>query len=136
MRMTIEEIRNTLRERGWTQKRLADMLHVHQVTLGLILTGKNKLTPQLEAHIEQLFSRRKEPHIDLELSLPNAVVERWVPDFAQLAPEQRKAAVEAVLREAAQKLIREGERQFSQQEPAGIRDFCTTLQPAPAPCGE
>ncbi len=129
--MTIEEIRIALRERGWTQKELARMLHVHPVTLGLILTGKNKLTPQLEAHIELLLNSSKEQLIIHKISLPDLVVERWVPDFEKLAPEQRVAAVQAVLHDAAQWLIREGEKQFTEEELANIRQFCSTLRPEP-----
>lgn len=130
--MTIEEIRAALKARGWTQKELASMLHVHPVTLGLILTGKNKLTPQLAAHIELLLSNKREQLFIHKVSLPDCVVEHWVPGFDELNEEQRKAAVLAVLKDAAKWLIHEGEKQFSAEELANIKNFCSTLSHLPA----
>ena len=129
--MTIEEIRAALQERGWTQKELAAMLHVHPVTLGLILTGKNKLTPQLEAHIELLLARQKEQVIVHKVSLPDGVVERGVPGFNNLSEEQRLTTVQAVLQDAVKWLIQEGEKQFSTEELAQIRAFCSTFNGMP-----
>lgn len=132
--MTIEEIRIALRERGWTQRAFAKMLHVHPVTLGLILTGKNKLTAQLEAHMELLLNLRCEQLIIHKVTLPAPVVQRWMPGIESLTPELRTTAMKAVLQDAALWLITEGRKQLSEGELADISNFYTTL--CPPSCSE
>ena len=132
--MTIEEIRSELQKRGMTQKELAAMLHVHPVTLGLILIGKNKLTEQLAAHIELLFDNmRQNDPVEHTLTLPETVVERWMPSFRTLPESQRSAAILDVIHKAVHWLICEGEKQFTPQELANIRAFCEAQSTPPAP---
>ena len=130
--MTIEEIRIALQARKWTQRELASMLHVHPVTLGLILTGKNKLTSQLEAHIELLLARKTEQLIFHKITLPDHIVARWVPGFDKLSEEERQKAVKTVIENAVQVLVRKGEEQFSDDERCNIRSFCTRFEGMPA----
>ena len=66
--MTIEQIKQRLAELKWTNKRLAEKLHIHEVTLNLILSGKNKLTDQLSAHIELLLNNAQEQLIMFKIT--------------------------------------------------------------------
>ena len=124
--MTIKEIRNTLTARGWTQKQLAQQLHIHPVTLGLILIGKNTLTAQLAAHIELLFEHTKVRELPRTLEdasflslllyfLQSLIKEEATPctqeqrdkisalagDFAQLVHQSRNIAAQQNPRESA-----------------------------------
>ncbi len=110
------------------------MLHVHPVTLGLILIGKNKLTDQLAAHIELLFDNmRKNDSTEHNLPLPESVVERWMPRFMELPESQRSAAILDIIHKAVHWLIQEGEKQFTPEELANIRNFCESHANPPAP---
>lgn len=128
MGMTIDEIKQALRERGWSNKKLAEMLHIHEVTLNLILSGKNKLTDQLSAHIELLLGNTQEQLIMYKITYPDAVVQSWLPGWDELTPEQRKAGIEAVLREATEQLVAEQEARMTPEEVARLKAFCSTLR--------
>lgn len=119
--MTIDEINNSLQRLGWTKKELADKLHIHPVTLNLILTGKNRLTEQLAAHIELVLNDHQEQLLVFRVSYPDAICERWVPGWERLTEEQRVQAVEAVLQSAAEQLAADYERTLPEADRAMIR---------------
>lgn len=125
--MTIKEIRTALAARGWTQKQLAQQLHIHPVTLGLILIGKNNLTAQLAAHIELLFEHTKArelpgtlentPDISLLLYFLQSLIQEEAPpctqeqlgklsalacEFAQLVSQVRNTVIQQTSREKAE----------------------------------
>lgn len=129
--MTIEQIKQRLAELKWTNKRLAEKLHIHEVTLNLILSGKNKLTDQLSAHIELLLNNAQEQLIMFKITYPDAVVQSWLPGWEKLTDEQRKAGIEAVLREAAEQLISEQKARMTPEEVESLKAFCSTLRGAP-----
>ena len=126
--MTIDEINETLQRMGWTKKELAERLHIHPVTLNLILTGKNRLTPQLAAHIELLLNNSMEQLLIFKVSYPDALCERWVPGWERLTEEQRVQAVEAVLQSAAEQLAADYERTLPEEDRALIRKMLGGLR--------
>lgn len=126
--MTIEQIKQRLAELKWTNKKLAEKLHVHEVTLNLILSGKNKLTDQLSAHIELLLNNTQEQLIMYKITYPDALCRSWLPGWDDLTEEQRRVGLEAVLREAAQQLILEQEARMTPEEVEQLKAFCATLR--------
>ena len=126
--MTIEEINAALVSLGWTKKELAERLHIHPVTLNLILSGKNKLTDQLAAHIELLLKDQQEQLLIFKVSYPDALCERWVPGWERLTEEQRVQAVEAVLQSAAEQLAADYERTLTPEDREMIHYFLGGLR--------
>lgn len=126
--MTIEEIKQALRERGWSNKKLAEMLHIHEVTLNLILSGKNKLTDQLAAHIELLLGSTQEQIMLFKVTYPEVLCRAWLPGWDELTPEQRQDGLQAVMLEAAKLAAADGEKELSPEQWAELRAFCSTLR--------
>ena len=119
--MTTEEIKKKLEQIGWTQKDLADRLHIHPMSLNRVLAGRAALTPQLEAHIELLLNDQMEQTLIFKVTYPDAICERWVPGWERLTEEQRVQAVEAVLQSAAEQLAADYERTLPEADRALIR---------------
>lgn len=119
--MTTEEIKKKLEQIGWTQKDLADRLHIHPMSLNRVLAGRAALTPQLEAHIELLLNDQMEQTLIFKVTYPDAICERWVPGWERLTEEQRVQAVEAVLQSAAEQLAADYERTLPEEDRALIR---------------
>lgn len=126
--MNIEEIKQAIKARGWSNKKLAQLLNVHVVTLNLILSGKNKLTDQLRAHIELLLNSTQEQLIMFKLTYPEALCQSWLPGWDELSPEQRQKGIEAVLLEAARLAVEETEREMTEEEIEKLKEFCSTLR--------
>ena len=99
----INHIRQELRARGWSQKNLAEKLRIHPVTLGLILTGKNKLTPQLAAHIELIFKSTSAYMIER----PENAEQDGKSNFMELSTEHRLYVLHSLLNDMAQWLHQE-----------------------------
>ncbi|MBR5185367.1 MAG: helix-turn-helix domain-containing protein [Akkermansia sp.] len=126
--MDIQEINQALKDRGWTQQLLAEKLRMHPVALNRVLTGKTELKPTLAAHIELLLGNTQEQLIMYKITYPDAVVQSWLPGWDELTPEQRKAGIEAVLREATEQLVAEQEARMAPEEVARLKAFCSTLR--------
>ena len=126
--MDIQEINQALKDRGWTQQLLAEKLRMHPVALNRVLTGKTELKPTLAAHIELLLGNTQEQLIMYKITYPDAVVQSWLPGWDELTPEQRKAGIEAVLREATEQLVAEQEARMTPEEVARLKAFCSTLR--------
>lgn len=126
--MDIQEINQALKDRGWTQQFLAEKLRMHPVALNRVLTGKTELKPTLAAHIELLLGSTQEQLIMYKITYPDAVVQSWLPGWDELTPEQRKAGIEAVLREATEQLVAEQEARMTPEEVARLKAFCSTLR--------
>ena len=126
--MDIQEINQALKDRGWTQQLLAEKLRMHPVALNRVLTGKTELKPTLAAHIELLLGNTQEQLIMYKITYPDAVVQSWLPGWDELTPEQRKAGIEAVLREATEQLVAEQEARIAPEEVARLKAFCSTLR--------
>ena len=129
--MTKDEIKQALKERGWTIQTLAEKLRVSYGALRAVLSESGKLTDQLSAHIELLLNNTQEQLIMYKITYPDAVVQSWLPGWDELSPEQRKAGIEAVLREAAEQLVREQEARMTPEEVESLKAFCSTLRGAP-----
>lgn len=125
--MNIQEIRELLKARNMTQAQLAEMLHMHPMSLSKILSGRAPLTETLASHINLLLSDKKEQLLVFRVSLPDAVVEQWIPGFEFLTLEERKTAVEAVLHAAAKQCVALGEALYSPEELEALRNFASTL---------
>lgn len=126
--MDIQQINQALKDRGWTQQLLAEKLRMHPVALNRVLTGKTELKPTLAAHIELLLGNTQEQLIMYKITYPDAVVQSWLPGWGDLTPEQRKAGIEAVLREATEQLVAEQEARMTPEEVASLKAFCSTLR--------
>lgn len=126
--MTKVQIKNALKERGWTQAQLAEKLKIHPGTLKNILSGPNTLTPTLAAHIELLLKDTQEQLIMYRVTFPDATCESWVPGWERLTAEQRQAAVGAVIEEAARQLMAEGAAAMTPEEQEHLRRFCGELR--------
>ena len=126
--MTKEEIKQALKERGWSYQLLAEKLRVSEGSIKNALSDKGKLTDQLSAHIELLLGSTQEQLIMYKITYPDAVVQSWLPGWDELTPEQRKAGIEAVLREATEQLVREQEARMAPDEVASLKAFCSTLR--------
>lgn len=119
--MTTEEIKLQLEKIGWSQKDLADRLHIHPMSLNRVLSGRSPLTEQLAAHIELILNDHQEQLLVFKVSYPDAICERWVPGWERLTEEQRVQAVEAVLQSAAEQLAADYERTLPEADRAMIR---------------
>lgn len=126
--MTKDEIKNALRERGWTYQTLAEKLRVSYGALRTVLSENGKLTDQLNAHIELLLKNTQEQLIMYKITYPDALCRSWLPGWDDLTEEQRRVGLEAVLREAAQQLIREQEARMTPEEVEQLKAFCSTLR--------
>ncbi len=126
--MTKDEIKQALKERGWTYQTLAEKLRVSEGSLRVQLSANGKLTDQLSAHIELLLGNTQEQLIMYKITYPDAVVQSWLPGWDDLTPEQRKAGIEAVLREATEQLVAEQEARMTPEEVASLKAFCSTLR--------
>lgn len=126
--MTIEQIKNALKDRGWTYAHLAEKLKVHPGSIKGVLSGKRVLTNQLAAHIELLLKDSQEQLIMYRVTFPDATCESWVPGWERLTAEQRQAAVGAVIEEAARQLMAEGAAAMTPEEQEHLRRFCGELR--------
>lgn len=126
--MNVDEIKKALEQRGWTQAQLAEKLKMHPVALNRVLAGRAELRPTLAAHIELLLKDTQEQLIMYKVTFPDATVESWVPGWERLTPEQRQAAVGAVIEEAARQLMEEGAAALTPEELEGLRRFCGGLR--------
>lgn len=129
--MTIQDIKNVLAERGWTQAQLADKLHIKIGSLRNILSGQAPLTEQLAAHIELLFKDTQQQLLMYKVTFPEVVCESWLPGWEQLTPDQRKEAIEQVLLKAAEQLADEYKRKLTGEELELLERFCGSLPVAP-----
>jgi transcriptional regulator with XRE-family HTH domain len=126
--MTKEEIKKALKERGWSYQTLAEKLRVSEGAIKNALSSSGKLTDQLSAHIELLLNNTQEQLIMYKITYPDALCRSWLPGWDDLTEEQRRVGLEAVLREAAQQLIREQEERMTPEEVEQLKAFCATLR--------
>lgn len=126
--MTLDEIKHALKDRGWTQKELAEKLKLHPGTVKNILSGQKPLTEQLAAHIELLLESTQEQLIVFKLTFPDVLCEKWLPGWEGLTPEQRREGLEKVMAEVAAQICEEEERKFTPEELAELKRFCSTLR--------
>lgn len=116
--MTIEEIKDELKARKWTQAQLAEKLHMNAKALSGILCGARPLTDTLAAHISLLLEKERDCVFVYKVELPEAKVQELC--GGAVCEEDRQAAIEAIIHHNLQELIELGKKcLWSEQE----RDF-------------
>lgn len=128
--MTLEEINEELKMRGWTNRKLAEELGVNESGLGQILKGNRPLTEQLSKHIEYVLNKRKQQTFIYTVDLPEGTVRSWVPGFETLSPEEQQKALHAICRNVLAELAAKGAERLTEQERAALKEL------APTPYGQ
>ena len=126
--MTKDEIKQALKERGWTIQTLAEKLRVSYGALRAVLSESGKLTDQLSAHIELLLNSTQEQIMLFKVTYPEVLCRAWLPGWDELTPEQRQDGLQAVMLEAAKLAAADGEKELSPEQWAELRAFCSTLR--------
>ena len=126
--MTIDDIRRELQARGWTQKQLATKLRIHPVTLGLILTGKNKLTPQLAAHIDLIFHSEHDVFVAHKVSLTTGKVQPFYQGIEHLSETEQLNVLLDVVRDTAQWYIEEQRPHLSPEKIADLEEAYESIR--------
>lgn len=114
--MTLEEINEELKKRGWTNRKLAEELGVNESGLGQILKGNRPLTEQLSKHIEYVLDKRKQQTFIYTVDLPEYTVHSWVPGFATLSEEEQQKTLQAICHNIISDLSKLGTQNLTEQE--------------------
>ena len=121
--MTLEEINEELKMRGWTNRKLAEELGVNESGLGQILKGNRPLTEQLSKHIEYVLNKRKQQTFIYTVDLPEGTVRNWVPGFETLSPEEQQKALHAICRNVLAELAAKGAERLTDKERAELQEL-------------
>lgn len=121
--MTLEEINEELKMRGWTNRKLAEELGVNESGLGQILKGNRPLTEQLSKHIEYVLNKRKQQTFIYTVDLPEGTVRSWVPGFETLSPEEQQKALHAICRNVLAELAAKGAECLTDKERAELQEL-------------
>ena len=102
--MNVDEIREKLKEKGWSIAEFARRLGVGYSTLQTILSGRNPLTRPMERLINYELNTPREHIVIYKVSIPDDVVETLTPQATTPAEKERilKNIVRANLEELAQ----------------------------------
>lgn len=119
--MTLEQINDELSKQGKHVSELAHELGVNVNALRQILAGQRPLTKQLEKHIQLALGLRKDTLIMFKVEFPDEEVSSWVPGWDKLSDEERRAAVTAIVREAAMLGAKRGWEELSEPEREKLR---------------
>lgn len=119
--MTSQEIKEIMAARGLGQKELADELGINAGSLCQILAGKRPLTEQLARHIEYVLGVRKNQLMVFNVELPEGEVQRFVPGWDKLSPEEQRKAALAVARNVLRELIETGRAALTPEELEELR---------------
>jgi len=121
--MTLEEINEELKVRGWTNRKLADELGVNESGLGQILKGNRPLTEQLSKHIEYVLNKRKQQTFIFTVDLPEGTVQRWVPGFDSLTEEEKQKSLHAICENIMHDLAVKGAGALTESERAELEQI-------------
>lgn len=121
--MTLEEINEELKMRGWTNRKLAEELGVNESGLGQILKGNRPLTEQLSKHIEYVLNKRKQQTFIYTVDLPEGTVRSWVPGFETLSPEEQQKSLHAICRNVLAELVAKGAERLTDKERAELQEL-------------
>ncbi len=121
--MTLEEINEELKMRGWTNRKLAEELGVNESGLGQILKGNRPLTEQLSKHIEYVLDKRKQQTFIYTVDLPEGTVRSWVPGFETLSPEEQQKTLHAICRNVLAELAAKGAERLTDKERAELQEL-------------
>lgn len=106
--MTIQEIKEELVRRGWTQADLAEKLAYNAKSLYEVLRGARPMTETLLRHIELLFAEPNEVLLVYKVDISNGQTEKLRNENDELNESARTVAVEAVLHHNLNELIELG----------------------------
>lgn len=118
--MTIDEIIEELKTKGWTNRKLAEELGVNESGLGQILKGNRPLTEQLSKHIEYVLNRRKQQTLVFTVDLPEGTAQRWMPGFDSLTEEEQQKTLHAICQNIIHDLAAKGADALSEKERADL----------------
>ncbi|MBQ6941635.1 MAG: helix-turn-helix transcriptional regulator [Akkermansia sp.] len=121
--MTLKEINEELKVRGWTNRKLADELGVNESGLGQILKGNRPLTEQLSKHIEYVLNKRKQQTFIFTVDLPEGTVQRWVPGFDSLTEEEKQKSLHAICKNIMHDLAVKGAGALTESERAELEQI-------------
>ena len=121
--MTLEEINEELKVRGWTNRKLAEELGVNESGLGQILKGNRPLTEQLAKHIEYVLNKRKQQTFVFTVDLPEGTVQRWVPGFDTLTEDEKQKTLRAICQNIMRDLAAKGAENLSEKERAELEQI-------------
>ncbi len=124
--MTVDEINEKIKERGWTNRRLAEELGVNESSLGQILKGKRPLTEQLSRHIDYIFGKR-EAVLVYRVDVPDGKAQELTAGRGCVTEADHWEAMQAILEHNLQELIKVGARlEWTDEQRAALG-----LPPAP-----
>lgn len=127
--MTIDEIKQELKARGWTYADLANRLKMNEGSLKGILSGGRVLTKTLENHIELLFQQTRTAVFVYSVDIPDGTCREWVPGWDDMTQKQRECAVRAVVMKTLERLKQIGMECLSEQDREAMAACCTELSP-------
>ncbi len=107
--MTIEEINAILEERGISRQEFAAQMNISYHTLRLILSGQNRLTPQMARHIELELGLARNRSIIYTIPMPDGQVEALIPGADKMPPEEVRVCLQRVIDYNMRRLNREGD---------------------------
>lgn len=105
--MTINEIKESLEQRGISQKDLAEQLHIHPMSLSKILRGAAPLTDQLAAHIEYVLGKR-EAVLVYRVDVPDGKAQELTAGRGCVTEADHRLALKAIIEHNIQELARLG----------------------------
>lgn len=114
--MDIEEIKEQLKQRGWTQADLAEKLGLKYSTLRKIMSGICALTPRVESHIKLLFEQSMTAVLVYTIDFPDEELRSWVPMWDRMSKRQRVVALKKVFQQVLGDMIKEGNRCLAEED--------------------
>lgn len=111
--MDIDQIKQQMRQRGWTQAELAEKLGMSHSSIRQILSGHVPLQTRVAKHIELLFESSATAVLIYSVDLPDEVLRTWFPGWDRLTDNQRKMCVRKVFRKNLEDLVALGEKSLS-----------------------
>lgn len=126
--MTLDEINAAIKAKGYNITTFASQLGMTADALGRILSGKRPLTESLHNHISLLLKEPREAILVYRVDITESKAAELCGANCCANPEDRKAAIEAIIHHNLAELIEAGKRcAWTPEE----RDFLG-LPPAPA----
>lgn len=106
--MDINEIKDELTRRGWTQADLAEKIGYSHGSIRKLLSGERPLTESTAKHIELLFATTREAVFVFSVNIPECKCRSWVPSWDTLKPSEKERALRAVISEIIERYADKG----------------------------
>ena len=119
--MTHEELKKEVLKKWGRLDLCAEEIGVSYSSLESVLNGRNPLTKSLKHHLQLALGLRKDTLIMFKVELPDEEVQSWVPGWDKLSEDERRAAVESIVREAALLGSKRGWEELSEPEREKLR---------------